>query len=484
MEELVIRAAPRQVWKHFEALSAVPRPSKKEDRVIRFILEFGESLNLETRRDAVGNVVIRKPATMGMEGATPTILQAHLDMVHQKNDATEFDFENEGIRIYRDGDWVRAHGTTLGADNGLGVAAIMAVLEAEDLAHPPLEALFTIDEETGMTGAKGLQSGWLNGKILLNLDTEEDDELSVGCAGGVDVTGTSRYEEEAVPANWRGYEVQLLGLQGGHSGMDIHKGPGNANKLLARILYACRDTGAYGLHLLAGGTLRNAIPREARAVISLDPEKETAFRNAFERERAAVAEEYRQLEPGLRIALSPADVPGGLMPGGDADRLLRCLLGLHNGVVAMSAEFPGQTETSNNVARVVAGSGDIQIGCLARSSREGAKAALVRQLEAVFTLAGFQTETSGDYPGWEPAADSAILELVTGRYRVLFGDSPRVLAGHGGLECGIIKDKYPGLDMISFGPTIRGAHSPDERASVASAAKFWKLLTDVLAHIP
>lgn len=484
MEELVIRAAPRQVWKHFEALSAVPRPSKKEDRVIRFILDFGESQNLETRRDAVGNVVIRKPASKGMEDRMPTVLQAHLDMVHQKNDATEFDFENEGIRIFRDGDWVRAHGTTLGADNGLGVAAIMAVLEADHLAHPPLEALFTIDEETGMTGAKGLQPGWINGKILLNLDTEEDDEISVGCAGGVDVTGTSRYEEEAVPANWRGYEIQLLGLQGGHSGMDIHKGPGNANKLLARILYACRDTGAYGLHLLTGGTLRNAIPREARAVISLSPGRESAFRDAFERERAAVAEEYRHLEPGLRMTLSPADVPGGMLPEGDAGRLLRCLLGLHNGVVAMSAEFPGQTETSNNVARVVAGSGEIQIGCLARSSREGAKAALVRQLEAVFTLAGFETETSGEYPGWEPAPDSPILELVKDRYRELFGDSPRILAGHGGLECGIIKDKYPGLDMISFGPTIRGAHSPDERASILSTAKFWRLLTDVLSHIP
>ncbi|EAR14105.1 aminoacyl-histidine dipeptidase [Robiginitalea biformata] len=484
MEELVIRAEPRTVWKHFESLSAVPRPSKKEDRVIRFILDFGANLELETRRDAVGNVVIRKPASKGMEGRTPVVLQAHLDMVHQKNDATEFDFDNEGIRMYRDGDWVRARGTTLGADNGLGVAAIMAVLESDDLAHPPLEALFTIDEETGMTGAKGLQPGWLKGKILLNLDTEEDDELSVGCAGGVDVTGTSRYEAAAVPAGWRGYEIQLLGLQGGHSGMDIHKGPGNANKLLARLLYACYDAGACGLHLLTGGTLRNAIPREARAVLSLNPDRESAFREAFERERTALLEENRQLEPGLEITMSPADVTGGLLPEDDAGRLLRCLLGLHNGVVAMSAEFPGQTETSNNVARVAAGSGEIQIGCLARSSREGAKEALVRQLEAVFTLAGFRTETSGEYPGWEPAPDSAILELVTKRYRDLFGEPPRILAGHGGLECGIIKDKYPDLDMISFGPTIRGAHSPDERASIPSTSKFWKLLTDVLAHIP
>ncbi|MBC2839222.1 aminoacyl-histidine dipeptidase [Robiginitalea sp. SC105] len=483
MEELLTRAEPGRVWKHFEALSAVPRPSKGEGRIIAFAMEFGHGLGLETMRDEVGNVLIRKPASPGREQAPGVILQAHLDMVHQKNDATEFDFETEGIRLYRDGDWVRARGTTLGADNGLGVAAIMAVLEADDLEHPPLEALFTIDEETGMTGAKGLRPDWLRGRILLNLDTEEDDELSVGCAGGVDVSGTSGYDPESVPGGQLGMEILVRGLQGGHSGMDIHKGLGNANKLLGRLLYACRQEATFGLAGFSGGNLRNAIPRESRALLALDPASEAAIRAALEREREAVLAEFGPVEPGLEILFSKAHTPEAVMPGADADRFLRCLEGLHNGVVAMSAEFPGQTETSNNVARVEAGSGELQIGCLARSSREGAKAAVVRRLEAVFSLAGFRMETSGDYPGWEPEPESRILELLLERYKALFGREPHVLAGHGGLECGIIRDKYPDLDMISFGPTIRGAHSPDERANVPSTVKFWKLLKDVLSRI-
>lgn len=483
MKELQAGLEPAAVWKHFRALSAVPRPSKKEDRIIAFTMDFGRSLGLDTTRDDAGNVLIRKPASPGREGRPVVILQSHLDMVHQKNESTAFDFDSEGIRLRQDGDWVRAEGTTLGADNGLGVAAMMAVLESDELVHPPLEALFTIDEETGMTGAKALDPEWLSGKILLNLDTEEDDELSVGCAGGVDVTGSAAYRPASTPAGWEGFELRVSGLQGGHSGMDIHRGLANANVLIGRILYACSKEAPFALHSITGGNLRNAIPREARAVLYAVPGQQGSLKEVFNKEREAILEEFAVMEPGMEIGLADTAVSDTCLPEEDRDRLLQCLVALHNGVVAMSAEFPGQTETSNNVARVEVGSGTIGIACLARSSREGAKAALVRKLEAVFTLAGFGVETAGDYPGWQPARESGILELVRGRYKALFGDDPKVLAGHGGLECGIIKGHYPELDMISFGPRILGAHSPDERASISSTGKFWELLTDVLAHI-
>ena len=484
MPESIAQLEPSDIWKHFAALNAVPRPSKKEERIIAFMMEFGRSVGLQTIKDRAGNVIIRKPASPGMEGRKTVVLQAHLDMVHQKNRDTEFDFETEGIRMFRDDDWVRAEGTTLGADNGLGVAAMMGILSSDSIPHPPLEALFTIDEETGMTGAKDLDPAILQGSILLNLDTEEDDELSVGCAGGVDVTGEGSYDPVPLPGNSAALHLSIKGLQGGHSGMDIHKGLGNANVLLTRILLALGESVTYHLAEFQGGNLRNAIPREAHAVIAVEPATAEAVQDAFDREKEAILEEYGAREPGMRMILQAAERPATAMPADDATTFLRCLYSLHNGVYAMSFEFPGLVETSNNIARVELGNGNIQIGCLTRSSRESAKADLVRKLKAAFSQAGYSVALDGDYPGWLPDRNSEILTLLVTRYRELFGADPSVLAGHGGLECGILKNHYPEMDMISFGPTILGAHSPDERASISSVRKFWKLLQDVLAHIP
>lgn len=484
MSDSIAQLEPTEIWGHFAALNAVPRASKKEERVIAFMLDFGKSLGLETLRDRAGNVLIRKPATPGMEDRKPLVLQAHLDMVHQKNRDTPFDFETEGIRMFRDGDWVRARGTTLGADNGLGVAAIMGILASETIGHPALEALFTVDEETGMTGAKELAPDLLRGSILLNLDTEDDGELTVGCAGGVDVTASGSYQPVALGGGLKGYQIRIKGLQGGHSGMDIHKGLGNANMLLARLLLACREAAPFYLSEFQGGNLRNAIPREAHAVVAADPAGESALYKAFESEKQAIQEEYGPREPGTRIALEAVACPAEGMPPEAASTLLDCLYSLYNGVYAMSFEFPGLVETSNNVARVEVGRGTVQIGCLTRSSRETAKADMVRKLKAACSLAGYAVETGGDYPGWLPDRDSGILALVGDRYRQLFGAAPTVMAGHGGLECGILKGHYPAMDMVSLGPTILGAHSPDERASIPSVRKFWTLLQDVLGHIP
>ena len=484
MSETVARLQPVSIWKHFAALNAVPRPSKKEERITEFMVAFGQQLGLETQRDAIGNVLIRKPASRGYENRMAVVLQGHLDMVHQKNEATDFDFETEGIKMFVDGDWVRARGTTLGADNGLGVAAIMAVLEATDLAHPPLEALFTVDEETGMSGAKALSPQWLRGRLLLNLDTEEDDEIDVGCAGGVDVTGTGSYRPEAIPAGWEGLRVRVSGLQGGHSGMDIHKGLANANKLLARLLYACSGAARFRVGSASGGNLRNAIPREASGLLALDPATRNAFQEVFERERQAIGNEFRAVEPNLQISLEGAECPAAAMPEAGQLTLLRTLCALPSGVSYMSHAFPGQTETSNNLALFRVGEGLVQIGCLTRSSSDSRKADLVRTLEATLSLAGYQTATGGEYPGWQPNPSSAALGLLQARYRALFGAEPRVMASHGGLECGILGAHYPDMDMISFGPTILGAHSPDERASIASTQKFWEFLRDILANTP
>ena len=484
MSDVISQIDPTVIWKHFSNLNAVPRPSKKEERVIAFMIDFGASLGLETLKDSVGNVVIRKPASPGMENRKTIVLQAHLDMVHQKNNATQFNFDTQGIEMFVDGDWVRARGTTLGADNGLGVAAIMGILASDEIPHPALEALFTIDEETGMTGAKGLANDILTGSILLNLDTEEDDTVSVGCAGGVDVTGRGTYAPIAPDAEALGLSIGINGLQGGHSGMEIHKGLGNANLLLGRILLKCLDVAAVSLSGMDGGSLRNAIPREASAQLAIPPTKMDEVLGAFEIEKKAILEEYREKEPRLQITAVPVARPENTMNTSDTEGFLNCLYSLFNGVYAMSWEFPDLVETSNNVARVQVGEGHIEIGCLTRSSRESAKSDLVRKLKASFKPAGFQVKTSGDYPGWLPDKSSPILELVSARDTALCREKPLVMAGHGGLECGILKNHYPNIDMVSFGPTILGAHSPDERASVSSTQKFWKLLLDVLKHIP
>lgn len=471
---------PRELWNHFADLNAVPRASKKEERVIAFMKEFGENLGLETLVDEVGNVIIRKPATQGMEDRKMIVLQSHLDMVHQKNNDTNFDFDSQGIEMYVDGDWVRAKGTTLGADNGLGVATIMTILKSDSIEHPAIEALFTIDEETGMTGAIGLKENVLQGEILLNLDTEEDDELSVGCAGGIDVTAKRSYTEENVK-NALSYTIEVKGLQGGHSGMDIHKGLGNANKLMTRILFATEDF--MRISEIKGGSLRNAIPRESVAKIAVTDEKE--FLSAYGTILEEIENEYKLIEPQLSIAVSKTDetLSKG-MSKEDQKKFLQVSTAAFNGVFRMSPSFDDLVETSNNVAKVTVGNGEVKIECLTRSALESSKADLVNVLSAAFELAGYEVSLAGSYPGWEPDLDSPILKVLKDLYIKINGEEPRVAAGHGGLECGILKGHYPDMDMISFGPTIRGAHSPDERASISSAKKYWDYTLEILKNIP
>lgn len=475
---------PLLVWNNFADLNAVPRPSKKEERIIQFIMQFGKRLQLETFKDKVGNVIIRKPASNGMESRKMVALQAHLDMVHQKNQGTDFDFETQGIQMFVDGDWVKANGTTLGADNGIGVATIMALLESTTIAHPALEALFTIDEETGMTGAKGLEDGILQSDILLNLDTEEDDEIDIGCAGGIDVTAKKDYSLKDVPRAVVGYEIWISGLKGGHSGMDIHKGLGNANKIMNRLLYA--SSGKYNLRIskIDGGSLRNAIPRESYAIIAVDKSQKKKFEGDFGKLAFVIKEELKVQEPDLHIGLKPKTVPKKVMGLGSQDKLLNAIYAAHNGVYAMSVVFPDLVETSNNIARVLVKDGKITIGCLTRSSVNSAKLDLATALKATFDLAGFETIMDGDYPGWNPNPDSNILDLINRKYEDLYKEKPKVVACHAGLECGILGQHYPFMDMVSLGPTIKGAHSPDERVQISSVQKFWNFLQVILMEIP
>ena len=484
MSQIVSELKPKSVWKNFSDLNAVPRPSKKEERVIQFMLDFGNNLGLETFKDQVGNVIIRKPASPGMENRKTVVLQSHLDMVHQKNNDTQFDFDKEGIRMYVDDSWVKAEGTTLGADNGMGVAAIMALLQSTDIDHPPLEALFTIDEETGMTGAMGLEGGVLQGSILLNLDTEDDDEIDIGCAGGIDINAKSTYKEVPVEKGLKAFSLAVKGLKGGHSGMDIHLGLGNANKIMNRLLYNLSMSSEIQIAEINGGGLRNAIPRESTALILVSEHEMDSFERELESLASIIKDELSATEANLSITVTESDLPSTAMQLEDQMSLLRTVYSLHNGVYAMSASIADLVETSNNVARVLVQHGEIAIQCLTRSSVDTAKMDLAHGLKSALELGGFSVELSGSYPGWKPNPDSEILDIMTARYEALFGERPKVVACHAGLECGILGQHYPDMDMISFGPTIKGAHSPDERVNIESVQKFWRFLLDVLAHTP
>jgi dipeptidase D len=472
---------PQIIWKNFSRLNAVPRPSKKEEKVIAFIKEFGENLGLETTVDEVGNVIIKKPATTEMENRKSIVLQSHLDMVCQKNSDVDFDFETEGIKMEIDGDWVKAKGTTLGADNGLGVATIMSILESSDIPHPALEALFTIDEETGMTGALGLKPGQLTGDILLNLDTEEDDEIDIGCAGGIDVTISQNYETETPKGQM--VKLEVKGLQGGHSGMDIHKGFGNANIILGRLLYKGLEKENIQLVSIDGGGLRNAIPREATAHVSVRNAQEfiEALTSGLKKE---ILEEFATVEPHLYITIENSTASEKAISEADSKKIILTLKSLHNGVYRMSPDVKDLVESSNNVARVELTEGRLKILNLSRSSVDSSKDSVAEQLKSVAELAGMKVEFSGSYPGWKPKPGSEIVQLMEKLYTEKFNEKPHVVACHAGLECGIIGSNYPEMEMVSFGPTIRGAHSPDEKANIPSAQKFWSFLKDILANIP
>ncbi|WP_417353031.1 aminoacyl-histidine dipeptidase [Flavobacterium alkalisoli] len=485
MSQEVRNLEPKALWNKFADLNAVPRPSKKEERVIAFMKDFGAKLGLETIEDEVGNVIIKKPATPGMENRKTIVMQSHLDMVHQKNADTVFDFDTQGIEMYVDGDWVRAKGTTLGADNGLGVATIMAVLESTDIKHPAIEALFTIDEETGMTGAMGLKGGLLDGEILLNLDTEEDDEIDIGCAGGVDVTAERTYNEEEAPENSVGYTITVKGLNGGHSGMDIDKGLGNANKIMNRLLFDSFEN--FGLQIVEinGGSLRNAIPRESFAKVIISSVFDEAFVFDMQEVINDIKTEFKTTEPNLEVKIEKSgDTPAKVMELGVQEGLVRALYAAHNGVYRMSADMENLVETSNNIARVIVKDGKIHIGCLTRSSVETSKFDLANALRSAFELIGCEVTFSGSYPGWTPNVSSPILEVLKEIYEKQNNEKPHVVACHAGLECGILGTNYPDMDMISFGPTIKGAHSPDERASIKSAQKYWKFVLEILENIP
>ncbi|MFM1753825.1 MAG: hypothetical protein RLZZ236_764 [Bacteroidota bacterium] len=476
---------PKVLWNQFANLNAVPRPSKKEDRVIAFMKDFGNQLGLETFEDAIRNVIIRKPPTPGMENRKPVVLQGHLDMVHQKNADTVFDFDTQGIDMYVDGDWVRARGTTLGADNGLGVAAIMAILESKDIPHPAIEALFTIDEETGMTGALNLKGGILQGQILLNLDTEEDDEIDIGCAGGIDVTATAEFDEEDTPEGSVGYTITVKGLNGGHSGMDIHKGLGNANKIMNRLLFDGFDNFGLQIASIQGGSLRNAIPRESVAKVIIAEVYDEAFVFDMQQVVNEIKTELQSTEPNLEIVFEKLKTtPSKVMPSIAQFYFVRAMYTAHNGVYRMSADFDNLVETSNNIAKVELANGQLSVQCLTRSSVESAKMDLANALRSAFELMGCEVEFSGSYPGWTPNSKSEILDVLSSIYEKQNKEKAKVVACHAGLECGILGANYPEMDMISFGPTIHGAHSPDERASISSAQKFWKFLVEVLATIP
>jgi dipeptidase D len=484
MSDELRKLEPICLWNKFADLNGVPRPSKKEERIIEFIKAFGNSLGLETFEDQIRNVIIRKPATPGMENRKSIVLQSHLDMVHQKNNETVFDFDVQGIEMFVDNDWIKAKGTTLGADNGIGVATIMAILESDTIPHPAIEALFTIDEETGMTGALNLKAGILKGSILLNLDTEQDDEIDIGCAGGIDVTAIGNYQMEELPADYSAWRISVKGLNGGHSGMDIHKGLGNANKIMNRLLYKGFELFGLAVSEINGGSLRNAIPRESESIIILPKNKINDFNTAFEQLIKDIKFELKTTEPTLQIGLQEVPLPNLIMNADSQIQLINAIYSVSNGVYRMSADIDNLVETSNNLARVIVKDGKIFIACLTRSSIESSKMDLAQALEANFKMANLQVSFSGSYPGWTPNVSSPILKVLTSVYEQLYQKKPKVVACHAGLECGILGKNYPNMDMISFGPTILGAHSPDERVSISSVQKYWRFVLEILKAIP
>jgi len=475
---------PKALWNHFADLNAVPRPSKKEERVIQFMLDFGKSLGLETKTDAIQNVIIKKPATAGMENRTTLILQSHLDMVHQKNGSTVFDFDQQGIEMLVEGDWVRANGTTLGADNGIGVAAIMSLLASTDIAHPALEAMFTIDEETGMTGAKELDGSNFDGKILLNLDTEDDDELSIGCAGGIDTNTSYKYTQESVKEGFKSYSIMIKGLLGGHSGMDIDKGRGNANKLLTRLIYHVHSLTDIQLVSFDGGSLRNAIPREATVVLAVDKEETLIFLSEIEKFTAVLKTEYSTVEPNFVIEVSEVQSSATAVARLEFIKIINTLYSAHNGVFRMSPDIKDLVEASSSLARVIIKDGEFITQSLQRSSVETSKDDVANTIRAAFENMGAAVVQSGDYPGWQPNPNSAILNLMSDLYREMYKEEPKVKACHAGLECGILGKHLPGVDMISFGPNIRAAHSPDEKVQISSVQKFWGYLLETIQRTP
>ncbi len=484
MSNEISKLQPIALWENFYALTQIPRPSKKEQQAARFVEEFGKKLGLETLVDKTGNVIIKKPATPGMENRKTVVLQGHVDMVPQKNSDKQHDFEKDPIETYIEDGWVKAKETTLGADNGIGVAAAMGILQSTDIPHGPIEALFTIDEETGMTGAFGLEAGMLDADILINMDSEDEGELYVGCAGGSNANIEFTYKEVTTEENTVAFKISLTGLKGGHSGMDIILGRGNANKLMFRLLKEL--IAAYGVRLASidGGSLRNAIPREAFAVVTVPANNVVEFTETIEEFSSIYKSELTATEPDLVLVAEQCDMPPSLMDEIAQDDLVNSVQACPNGVIRMSDAMPGLVETSLNLAIVKSEGGKTKVLCLIRSSVDSAKEDVESTLESLFRLAGAQVEFSGQYPGWKPNPESEILQVMKDVYNKEFGKIPDIKGIHAGLECGILGAVYPNWDMISFGPTIRFPHSPDEKVNIETVEKFWKFLVETLKNIP
>ncbi|MDR0232685.1 MAG: aminoacyl-histidine dipeptidase [Dysgonamonadaceae bacterium] len=476
---------PSLIWTYFDQITKIPHPSKKEEKLVQYLVDFAKEQGLEVKKDEANNVLIRKKATPGKENLATLILQSHIDMVCEKNNDVQFDFEKDAIQTYIDNGWVKAKGTTLGADDGIGVAAALAILASKDLEHGNLECLFTTDEETGLTGAYALKNDLLTGSILVNLDTEEEGEFYVGCAGGKNIIATFHYQEETTPAGYYWFNVQVKGLNGGHSGSEIDKGLGNANKILTRYLWTLMQSYPLALAEITGGNLSNAIPREASAIAGIpfaSKEKIAVNLNVL---LAEVQAELKAVDSEVAIIIETADVPASCIDRDTTEKLLNALYACPHGVIGMSFEIPGLVETSTNLASVKMTEGNtIVVTTSQRSSTNSLKVDVANMVTAVFKLAGAGVRETDGYPGWKPNPNSNILKISEKVYKDLFGDTPEIKAIHAGLECGLFLEKYPHLDMISCGPTILGAHSPEERIEIATVEKWWKFLVELLKNIP
>lgn len=484
MNEELLTLKPERVWYYFTEILKIPRPSKKEEKIAQYLIDFGKEHQLETLTDEIGNILIRKPAMPGMENRKSVVLQSHIDMVGEKNSEVDHDFEKDPITAFIDGKWVKAKGTTLGADDGIGIAAQLAILEADNIDHGPLECLFTVDEETGLTGAFGLKPGFLKSNILLNLDSEDEGELFIGCAGGKDTTAFIKYEKTSVPAKSEALEVYITGLTGGHSGDDIHKGRGNAVKIMNRLLWTCSERFKIRIHKFNAGNLRNAIAREASARITFPIENKDALIEFLEEFGETIKKELHVTEPELKLTTKVSGLPPTIIDADAQNKLLNALYACPHGVIAWSAEIENFVETSTNLASVKMEDDFFKITTSQRSSVESAKDDICNMVASVFHLAAAKVEHTSGYPGWTPDPNSEIVDITEESYKQLFNVKPKVLAIHAGLECGLIGDKYPEMDMISYGPTIKGAHSPDERLDIKTVEKFWDLTLNVLKKIP
>jgi dipeptidase D len=485
MENILDQLQPKSVWAHFEDICQIPRPSKKEEKIIEFLLDFGKKHNLETKRDEIGNILIKKPATAGKENLKTVVLQSHMDMVCEKNNETEHNFDTDPIVPWIDNGWVKAKGTTLGADDGIGMAAEMALLTSTDIEHGPIECLFTVDEETGLSGAFALQPGFFDGKILLNLDSEDEGEIFIGCAGGIDTIANMEYKKEDVPNGHFALRIDIKGLLGGHSGDEINKGRGNSNKILNRFLWQINKKYNIRLHDFNGGNLRNAIPREAFAIITIPSEFKENVRADLNIYAAEMEQVWEIYEPNLKITLESVETPDVVIDRETSNKLFDAIYACPHGVFTMSSRMPGMVETSTNLASVKFVENDkILITTSQRSDVDSEKYNIAQMVGSALSLAGAKIEHTDGYPGWAPNPNSEILTVAVDSYKRLFDKEPIVRSIHAGLECGLFLEKYPDMDMISFGPTLRDVHSPDERINIETVEKFWLHLIDIIQSVP